>query len=71
MKTHAYANTQQLKLADAKDFMKQGGVYEPKLFATSRPRSSTSTPTNVNVLLIVITTVLQHNTYLGGRIAQW
>ena len=69
MKTHAYANTK-TKTRCAKDFMKQGRIYEPKLFATSKPRSSTPTPTNVNVLLIIITTVLQHNTYLGGRIAQ-
>ena len=71
MKTHGYANTQKLKFADAKEFMKQERVYEPELSATSKPRSSTPTPTNVNVLLIIITTVLQHNTYLGGRIAQW
>ena len=30
-------------LADAKNFLKQGGVYKPNFFATSKPHTSTST----------------------------
>ena len=54
--THTHASTSahtgtKLKLADAKDFMKNGEVYKPKRFFTSKPYSST--PTNVNVLPII------------------
>ena len=54
----------EMKLVNAKDFMKEGRVYKPKLFATTKPCSSNPIPTIVNVLLIIITTVLQHNNYL-------